>query len=296
MQHSYHCNIFKHNIFVIPAPGKFYLRAGVLCTQVRRPESARTGKPGPEGRGTFCADLTGREARKNIASQSYCCSRVLTRGSPGRFAILAIPVFNSRVAPVLNWCSRVRLFPDDPTYQGPGQELHLAQMEAADRLAYLQGQGVTTLICGAMSADLHRCAMKLGLQVILGVAGDIADILEAYRQNQLDRPEFWLPGCRGPRRYPRSLEKRKCRNQSEDQGGKTAMPGSGRGAGGGQGGKSGGGCRRVQGGVGASGPGQGGNVEDFCLCPACGAQTAHQRGIPCIQVTCAQCGKPMVRG
>jgi hypothetical protein len=205
-------------------------------------------------------------------------------------------VLNSRVAPVLNWCSRVRLFPEDSAYRGSGQDLHLTQLEAPERLAYLHSRGVTTLICGAMSADLQRYAMQLGLQVILGVAGDVTDVLEAYWQDQLARPEFWLPGCRGPRRYPRRLEKRTCRDHSKDQGGKPDMPGSGRGAGGGQGGKAGGGCRRVQGGGGASGPGMGGDVGDFCRCPACGAKTPHERGIPCIQVTCPQCGKAMVRG
>jgi hypothetical protein len=169
-------------------------------------------------------------------------------------------------------------------------------MEAPERLAYLQGQGVTTLICGAMSADLRHCAIKLGFRVILGVAGDVSEIVQAYQQNHLDRPEFWLPGCRGPRRYPRSLEQRKYRNTIEDQGGNPTMPGGGRGTGSGQGGKSAGRCRRGQGGVAASGPGTGGDVAEFCLCPACGAKTPHQRGIPCIQVTCPQCGKLMVRG
>jgi hypothetical protein len=205
-------------------------------------------------------------------------------------------VLYSRVAPVLNWCSRIRLFPEDPAYQGPGQELDLSQMEAAERLSYLQGQGVTTLICGALSADLQNCARQLGLRIIPGVAGELEEILKAYRQNRLDRPEYWLPGCRGPRRYRQGLGKKKCLSINANQGGKPAMPGGGRGAGRGQGGKSAGRCRRAGDGPGESGSGQGTGMADFCLCPACGAKAPHERGIPCNQVTCPQCGKPMVRG
>jgi hypothetical protein len=73
------------------------------------------------------------------------------------------------------------------------------------------------------------------------------------------------------------------------------MPGRRRRAGSGQSGRSAGRCRRVQGGVQALGPGKGGDEADSCLCPACGAKTDHQRGIPCLQVTCAQCGKSLVR-
>jgi hypothetical protein len=42
-----------------------------------------------------------------------------------------------------------------------------------------------------------------------------------------------------------------------------------------------------------AGPGRG--LADSCICPACGAKAPHERGIPCLQVTCPQCGKPMVR-
>jgi hypothetical protein len=64
---------------------------------------------------------------------------------------------------------------------------------------------------------------------------------------------------------------------------------------GGQGGSSGGG-----GGVGRGGgqrrqsgfaAGPGGD----CVCPKCGKTVPHQRGIPCLQVTCPDCGTAMTR-
>jgi predicted Fe-Mo cluster-binding NifX family protein len=203
--------------------------------------------------------------------------------------MIAIPVMRGRVAPVLNWCSRIMIFPANPE-GGSTQELVTPDLGPAQRLQLLTERGVQTLICGALSLDMQNCATLLGLKIIPGVAGDIEKVLEAYRQNRLDQPEFWLPGCRGPRRYRQGLWNDKCPANPKDQRGESIMPGGGRGSGAGQGGSGGGRCRGA-----GSGPGTGAGVTNSCICPACGAKAPHERGIPCIQVNCPQCGKPMVR-
>jgi predicted Fe-Mo cluster-binding NifX family protein len=164
------------------------------------------------------------------------------------------------VAPVLNWCSRIYLFPEDPAFQGPGREMDLSHLEAEERLSYLQDHGVTTLICGTLSPDLLHQGERLGLVIICGVAGDVEEVLESYWQNRLDQPQFRLPGCRVGR-YRHNFRGLNCPEFNGNQGGKKAMPrGTNRGAGQGQGGRA-----------------------------------PHERGIPCFQVNCPQCGKPMVR-
>lgn len=35
--------------------------------------------------------------------------------------------------------------------------------------------------------------------------------------------------------------------------------------------------------------------EGKCVCPNCGTEVAHQRGIPCYEQTCPECGSTMVR-
>ena len=204
--------------------------------------------------------------------------------------MIAIPIMRGRVAPVLNWCSRAMIFPVNPG-GGKTQELWTPELGPSARLQLLRHQyAVQTLICGALSLDLQNCAVGLGVKVIPGVAGDIEEVIEAYRQNRLDQPEFWLPGCRGPRRYRQGLWHERCGELAQDRGGEPVMPRSGKGSGGKQGGSSGGGCRG-----GGSGPGAGTGAPDSCLCPACGDKTPHERGIPCLQVHCPHCGKPMVR-
>ena len=35
--------------------------------------------------------------------------------------------------------------------------------------------------------------------------------------------------------------------------------------------------------------------EGNCVCPKCGKTVPHQRGVPCLQVTCPDCGTAMTR-
>ena len=214
---------------------------------------------------------------KGIANQVY---KTLNR-LPMNSGMIAIPVMRGRVAPVLNWCSRILIFPVTPE-GGTGQELWVPELGPLERLQLLQEKGVNTLICGALSVDLQNCAGQLGLRTIPGVAGEIDEVLKAYRQDRLDQPEFWLPGCRGPRRYRQGLGKENCLSRTEDEGGKGAMPGGrgGKGAGRGQGSAPAGGCRRAGSGPGGPGAGQGAGMADFCRCPACGAKRPTSAGFP----------------
>ncbi|MFO7792078.1 MAG: hypothetical protein R6W73_03740 [Candidatus Saliniplasma sp.] len=43
---------------------------------------------------------------------------------------------------------------------------------------------------------------------------------------------------------------------------------------------------------GGKGLGPGGN----CVCPNCGHEEEHQRGVPCYEKTCPECGSKMTRG
>ncbi len=203
--------------------------------------------------------------------------------------MIAIPIMRGRVAPVLNWCSRMLIYTATPG-EAEAQELWLPEQGPEERLQLLRERGVHTLICGALSADLHYYATKLGLTVIPGVAGEVAEVLTAYREDRLSQPEFWLPGCQGSRRYRQDARQGECFPCHKNQGGNQAMPGGkGRGVSGGQGGR----CQG--GGPGGFGAGAGNVMPDQCICPSCGAKAPHVRGIPCFQVKCPQCGKAMVR-
>ncbi len=187
--------------------------------------------------------------------------------------MLAIPVLRCRVAPVLDWCSRIQIFPMDSSYKGAGRVLILPHLDATQRLKVLRAEGVSILICGTLSVDLLRHARRLGLIIISGVAGEVEEVVRSYWKNTLDHPKFWLPGCRGPRQHCSSRMVR-------------GLPGDSVTRPRGRNGRIG---RSNQ--PRAIGLGPGG----FCLCPACSFKIPHEQGIPCVQVRCPRCGQIMER-
>jgi hypothetical protein len=200
--------------------------------------------------------------------------------------MLAIPVLRSRVAPVLNWCSTIHLFPEDTGEVTSGRKIILLDMTAPDRLRVLKREGVRTIVCGALSFDLLSFAEGLGLRIIHGIAGEIGDVLQAYRTQRLDLPCYWLPGCRGPRPCRRGGSEA-CRTNADE----SVEPSSAtsRDRGGGKAGARSSSHKGRTAGV-RSGPG------GFCVCPHCGTKAPHVQGIPCTQGVCSRCGQAMVRG
>ncbi|MCK8603588.1 NifB/NifX family molybdenum-iron cluster-binding protein [Desulfoferrobacter suflitae] len=205
--------------------------------------------------------------------------------------MLAIPIFRSRVAPALNWCSRVLLFPKDHLDGTVCQEeLFTDVANPFERLRILRNRGVTTLICGALSPDLLRYAGHLNLQIICGVAGNIPEVLKAYQLHQLEDSYFRLPGCRQKHCHRKMLDQ--TRQRRREMMPKSQGKESGRGQGKGQGRGAGQGQGRGPGGrMGGRGGGPGGN----CICPACGATAPHAQGTPCTQMKCPECGRAMTR-
>ncbi|MEJ5363988.1 MAG: hypothetical protein WHS86_02710 [Desulfosoma sp.] len=212
--------------------------------------------------------------------------------------MLAVAVSKGRVAPVLDWCSQILLIDVCGEGDWAARVLDVGGSNPYERLERLKARKAATLICGAVSRELLLYAEGLGLRVLHGVAGEVEEVIRAYRSGRLDQPAFWLPGCGGPRRY------RSCRSSLDKEGEKIMAPGKGRGFGG-SGGGAGKGPGRGQGqggrcrGGAAQGAGMGRGAQGapaFCVCPACGEKVPHRQGVPCVQMTCPKCGKAMVRG
>ncbi len=218
--------------------------------------------------------------------------------------MVAVAVSRGRVAPVLDWCTQILLIHPWQCRGDVGIVSAWTVSNPYETLERLKAQNVTTLICGAVSRELLFYAEGLGFRVFHGVAGEVRKVVEAYAAGRLDEREFWMPGCRGLRRY------RSCRHEGKSKG-EIMAPGKGRGcagsggAGGGQGRGKGQGRGR---GSGAGGRGQGGQGQRFgagrgaqgapavCVCPKCGEQVPHRQGVPCLEMTCPKCGAAMVRG
>ncbi|MDR3567383.1 MAG: NifB/NifX family molybdenum-iron cluster-binding protein [Syntrophobacteraceae bacterium] len=189
--------------------------------------------------------------------------------------MVAIPVFRTRVAPVLDWCSKILIVSGEGPEATASREMHVKDESRFALMRTLRRQGINTVICGALSPAMLSYAESLGFRIIHGIAGEIQEVLEAYCKGELDCPRYWLPGCRGQRRYKVGA---KCARETagattEGVGAaaKTSPPNPGP-------------EDKTQ-----AGPG------GFCVCPRCGETVGHERGIPCSQILCPACSSAMTR-
>jgi predicted Fe-Mo cluster-binding NifX family protein len=187
---------------------------------------------------------------------------------------IAIPHWQGRVSPVFDAAGVVLLVEIEEGRELSREEKRLARTDPLGRAAEVSGFGAEVLICGAISAALEAGLASAGVRVIGFVCGAIEDVLDAFRNGELARPTYRMPGCgsRGGR----------LRN------GGIRMPrGFGMGSRGGVG--RGGGGRGRMGGPYSAGPG------GTCVCPNCGHKAPHAPGQPCQQISCPKCGTSLTR-
>lgn len=154
------------------------------------------------------------------------------------------------------------------------------QIRNAVRLAEM---GIEILVCGAVSTSLHSMISAYGIYVIPFVTGCLNDIISAWINDclNIDNEFFFMPGYRnhgwhGGRNTGLLIKQEDAVNQGIK---KRSEQGGGRGHGG---------CRQ--------GSMRGQNTSSICVCPACGKTLPHERGNPCFEKQCPECGTTMVRG
>ncbi len=110
----------------------------------------------------------------------------------------AFACWQDRIAPVFDVARQARLIDVTPGARAADTLVELPA-GAAQRAAYLAGLGVTTLVCGAVSRPLEELVAGHGIRVIAFVAGDVADLMQAWRAGRLDHAAYAMPGCCGRR-------------------------------------------------------------------------------------------------
>jgi len=104
--------------------------------------------------------------------------------------LIAIPVFNGRVAPVFDWAGRLAL----AGTEGEPEERDVSDVAPFGRPAYLRRAGVDVLVCGGISSPLGSLVIAEGIELVPGIVGEVAGVLAAYRQGKLSSPRWSMPG------------------------------------------------------------------------------------------------------
>lgn len=107
---------------------------------------------------------------------------------------VGIPVWGDGVSTVFDFASRLVVAKVEGTREVHRAEVPLLPGKPTSRARRLVEQGVSVLICGAISRPLAALVSSAGIQIIPFVSGPVDRVLAAYLAGELARGGFLLPG------------------------------------------------------------------------------------------------------
>ena len=107
---------------------------------------------------------------------------------------IAIPIFQSRISPVLDTCNDLALVDLPEAAALPRATVSLKSLNPGERAAVMARQGVDKIICAGVSDLMTACIVSYGIRVISGLSGEVEQIIAAYQQDRLDQECFRMPG------------------------------------------------------------------------------------------------------
>ncbi len=107
---------------------------------------------------------------------------------------VAIPIFRSRVSPVFDSCTRVIVVDTEHNQEIERSEIHLNGLSLIERVSVLQKSRVKTIICGAISDMFQNMLQNIKIYLIIGIAGEVDQVVGAYLSERLNDPQFYMPG------------------------------------------------------------------------------------------------------
>ena len=107
---------------------------------------------------------------------------------------IGIPVWEDKISPVMDTACRLLVVEVDGKREASRFETYLDVRGVTDRCFRIQGLGLDTLICGAISRPFCRGLMASGIKIIQGISGHPEDVLDAYLHGNLLDSRFLMPG------------------------------------------------------------------------------------------------------
>ena len=196
----------------------------------------------------------------------------------------AFATWNDRIAPVFDVARQIHIVQSHSGRIIEEASVGLVEEIPMQKALRLSALGINTLVCGAISQPMQALISAYGIQVIPFVAGDLAEVIQAWLNGEIEHARFAMPGCcgQGRRRFKGAHG-----GTSKEENPMSGADRGGMGQGGGQG--------RVGRGRGRKGGPLAGGAVGTCKCPKCGHSVAHERGVPCTQKQCPKCGTAMTR-
>mgnify|MGYP006281125483 CR=1 FL=1 len=116
---------------------------------------------------------------------------------------VAVPIWGEVVSPLFDSAGSLLVVRFGHDGELERQQLAMAGATPAIRAQLLVRVGVEVLLCGAISRSAQRMLNAGGITVVGWVTGPVDEVLQAFLDDELDRPRFQLPGCCGRGRQRR---------------------------------------------------------------------------------------------
>ena len=110
---------------------------------------------------------------------------------------IGIPIFESRVSPVLDSCNRLVLIDVDQGREVGRQEISLERNTVTERIELFVRWGIGKIICAGVSDLMCKYIAGKNITLISGIAGELDKILDAYICGRLNDACFEMPGKHG---------------------------------------------------------------------------------------------------
>jgi predicted Fe-Mo cluster-binding NifX family protein len=109
---------------------------------------------------------------------------------------VALPSWSGRISPVFD-VARVLILVDTDAGVEIKRKLYVFQEEDLSRRTIRCSLlGIQVLICGAISHSLKTALEAKNIEVIEQICGDTEQVLQAYLNDELIHPSYFMPGCR----------------------------------------------------------------------------------------------------
>ncbi len=107
----------------------------------------------------------------------------------------AFSIWENRIAPVFDTAGRLLVVGPCPDGTLAESWASMPDAEPLRKVARLADLGVGELVCGAVSRPLRDLLVARGVRVVPFVAGEVREVMAAWRKGCLGGADFAMPGC-----------------------------------------------------------------------------------------------------
>jgi predicted Fe-Mo cluster-binding NifX family protein len=114
---------------------------------------------------------------------------------------LAITVWNGRIAPLFDVAKHLLIIETEGFGRPIGNMINveLSDDDVEKKISALSSLGINAVVCGAISREYEEALLCANIEMDAFVAGDVAEVLEAWQGGSMRQRVYSMPGCPCPR-------------------------------------------------------------------------------------------------